>query len=749
VFQAKPAEVLEKLTATAAKTMQVQRVGFWRLDAGGSRLTSANNYDAHLNRHESGIELAHEQYPAYFSAILNNCMVVADDARKHPMTREFSASYLEPLGIGAMLDVPVKLFGRTLGVLCFEHVGGPRRWREDERFFALSMANLIAAAYEHDERRQAEISLRLAATAFETSEGIIITAPDTTILRVNRAACAITGYEADELVGAKTNIFKSGRQNREFYRSMWDRLLKDGRWEGELWNRRRSGEIFPQWISINAVRDQAGAITNYVSTFLDISERKLAEEEIARLAHFDTLTGLPNRRLILDRLNHAFLTCQRQHRHGVLMFVDLDHFKHLNDALGHSAGDHLLAQVGERLRQLMRQTDSVGRLGGDEFLVLLSTFTESSAAAVHEAEQVAAKILNGLGRPFELEGQLYHLGASIGVAIFPDGCLEASDALKQADTAMYRAKESSRNTVRFFEASMQAAAEKRLELERALRAALSDGELSLHFQPQVAADGQLAAAEVLTRWYRPGHGWIPPAVFIPIAEESGLITVLGGWVLNRACQAIHRMEQEGRACDVAVNVSPRQFRQADFVDQVRSALTAGRAAPHHLVLELTENAVLDDLDEAAGKMTALRELGVRFSIDDFGTGYSSLAYLRRLPVSEIKIDRSFVADVITDPGDAAIVDAILAMAQRLGLKAVAEGVETAEQVRFLDERGCRYFQGYYYGAALPWDDFLELELVRTHHRPADLAAIREGSPRGVPALAELVPQLSESGGSSR
>jgi EAL domain-containing protein (putative c-di-GMP-specific phosphodiesterase class I) len=238
-------------------------------------------------------------------------------------------------------------------------------------------------------------------------------------------------------------------------------------------------------------------------------------------------------------------------------------------------------------------------------------------------------------------------------------------------------------------------------------------------------------------------------VFIPIAEESGLITVLGGWVLNRACQAIHRMEQEGRACDVAVNVSPRQFRQADFVDQVRSALTAGRAAPHHLVLELTENAVLDDLDEAAGKMTALRELGVRFSIDDFGTGYSSLAYLRRLPVSEIKIDRSFVADVITDPGDAAIVDAILAMAQRLGLKAVAEGVETAEQVRFLDERGCRYFEGYYYGAALPWDDFLELELVRTHHRPADLAAIREGSPRGVPALAELVPQLSESGGSSR
>ena len=350
-----------------------------------------------------------------------------------------------------------------------------------------------------------------------------------------------------------------------------------------------------------------------------------------------------------------------------------------------------------------------------------------------EAKQVTEKILGEIRRPFELEGQLYHLGASIGVAIFPEGCRDDSDVLKQADTAMYRAKEGSRNTIRFFESSMQAAAEKRLELEQALRTALGADHLCIYLQPQVDADGRLAAAEVLTRWYRPGHGWISPGIFIPIAEESGLITVLGSWVLARTCRAIHQMEVEGCGCDVAVNVSPRQFRQADFVDQVRLALNESGAPPGRLLLELTENAVIDDLVDAVAKMTALREMGVRFSIDDFGTGYSSLAYLRQLPVSEIKIDRSFVADVIADPGDAAIVDAILAMAQRLGLKAVAEGVETEEQMRFLDERGCRFFQGYYFSAAVPWEDFLQLEVVRNHRQlaghpgPASLLRPREAA----------------------
>jgi diguanylate cyclase (GGDEF)-like protein/PAS domain S-box-containing protein len=706
LFQAPLDRVLSKLTEMAAATMGVQRVGFWRLSEDGEALTSVDCFDTATGEHGNGTELQRSLYPSYFSALHGKQMVVAENARAHAETKEFTRSYLEPLGIGAMLDVPVRLFGNLIGVLCFEHVGPPRHWQDDERFFALSMANLVAAAHEHDERRRAEAALQLAVTAFETSEGIMITDAHSNILRANQAACVITGYDADALVGSNTRMLHSDRHEPEFYEAMWKELLEEGHWEGETWARRRDGTVYPQWISTNVVRDHGGAISHYVSTFIDISERKQAEQEIAHLAYFDSLTGLPNRRLVMDRLQQAFLTAQRAKRNGILMFVDLDHFKHLNDALGHSAGDELLIEAAGRLCSLGRQTDSIGRWGGDEFLVLMDSLCESVEAAVMEAQLVADKILAELSRPFVVAGQVYQLGASIGVAVFPDGCADAIDVLKQADTAMYRAKAHSRNAVRFFEAEMQHIAERRLDIEQSLREALRREELQIFLQPQISPDGHRHAAEVLTRWNRQGHGWIDPEVFIPVAEESGLICELGDWVLGKACRVIHDLERSGMGCDIAVNVSPRQFRQPDFVNKVWHALRIHDAPSSRLVLELTEGAVIDDLNEAIAKMSELGQLGVRFSIDDFGTGYCSLTYLRRLPVSEIKIDRSFVHDIASDPNDAAIVDAIIAMAGRLDVKVVAEGVESAEQQQFLEARGCQYFQGFYYSRPLAWPEFL-------------------------------------------
>jgi diguanylate cyclase (GGDEF)-like protein len=389
------------------------------------------------------------------------------------------------------------------------------------------------------------------------------------------------------------------------------------------------------------------------------------------------------------------------------MFVDLDHFKHLNDALGHLVGDMLLKQVAERMRALVRGNDTIGRLGGDEFVVLLESLSAEASTAANEARRIAEKLVAALNRPFILGEYEHHISVSLGVALFPDQSVTAEEILKQADTAMYRSKANGRNTLRFFEPAMQAAAEMRLAMEKALRHALAEGEFALYLQPEVGPEGHITSAEALLRWARPGLAPLPPGAFIAVAEESGLIIPLGEWVLTSACQVIRETARAGRPHKLSVNVSLREFRNAEFVSRVKAVLERTGADPSFLTLELTESAVIKDFDDATRKMAALGECGIRFAIDDFGTGHSSLAYLRRLPVSEIKIDGSFIAEVIADPNDAAIVDAILAMGDRLGLKVVAEGVESAEQMRFLKERGCRYFQGYLYGPPLPVDKYFE------------------------------------------
>ena len=453
--------------------------------------------------------------------------------------------------------------------------------------------------------------------------------------------------------------------------------------------------------------DEAGRPRRAAGTCVDITERKVNEASIHRLAYFDPLTDLPNRRLFLDRLANAQAAAQRGGYHGAVLFVDLAHFKHINDARGHEAGDHLLQEVAARLLPMLRAADTLARFGGDEFVILLVNLTRSQAEAPAFAHTVAEKVRQALAQPFRLPEGEFVLGASIGVSLFSGTEISVHDVLREADTALYRAKASGRNCVRFFEASMQVAVEERFDLEVELRHALGRQQLQLFLQSQVDAQGHTVGAEALLRWQHPSKGLISPAAFIPLAEETGLIVPIGHWVLHEACRLLARLVAGGRTMRMSVNVSPRQFHQSDFVAGVRGVLGVTGVEPANLVLEITEGVVIDDIQGTILKMNELKALGVQISIDDFGTGYSSLAYLKRLPIDELKIDRSFVRDAPVDSNDGALVEAILAVSRHLGLAVVAEGVETLEQLNYLKARGCTSFQGHFFGMPTPAETFVE------------------------------------------
>jgi diguanylate cyclase (GGDEF)-like protein len=484
---------------------------------------------------------------------------------------------------------------------------------------------------------------------------------------------------------------------------MWQTLRRDGYWQGEIWNRRKNGEIYPEWLTITAVKNESGAITHHVAAFSDITQRKAAEEEIKHLAFYDPLTRLPNRRLLLDRLHQALAAGARSRRYGALLFIDLDNFKNLNDTLGHDMGDRLLQQVSLRLEECVREEDTVARLGGDEFVVMLEDLSEQTEEAATQAEAVGEKIIASLNRTYPLGEQAHHSTPSIGVTLFLGREAAIDDLLKRADLAMYRAKAAGRNTLRFFDPEMQAAVTAHSALETDLREALRSDQFVLHYQPQVDDTGRMIGAEALVRWQHPQRGLVAPDEFIPLAEETGLILPLGDWVLRTACThlAAWSTHLETAGLVLAVNVSARQFRQNDFVAQVLGALAAAGADPQRLELELTESLLLDDVENTIAKMNALKAEGVSFSLDDFGTGYSSLAYLKRLPLNQLKIDRSFVRDITTDSNDAVIARTIVALGQSLGLTVIAEGVETEAQREFLVANNCHAFQGYLFGRPEP------------------------------------------------
>jgi diguanylate cyclase (GGDEF)-like protein/PAS domain S-box-containing protein len=557
-------------------------------------------------------------------------------------------------------------------------------------------------------RKRAEAEQRIAEIAFESQEGMYVSDAQWAILRVNRAFSRITGYSAEEAVGQLPgDLLGSGQQDANFYAAMTSSLVQHGSWQGEVIDKRKNGDIFPAWMILTAVKSGDGTLTHYVASITDFTERKAAELEIKNLAFFDPLTNLPNRRLLLDRLDQTLTACARHARNGALLFIDLDNFKSLNDTRGHDIGDLLLQQVAHRLVACVREGDTVARLGGDEFVVMLPDLSENAQEAAFQAETVGEKILAALNQDYELAGQGHTSTPSIGVTLFADQQQTMEELLKRADLAMYQAKAAGRNTLRFFDPAMQTAVTARATMEAGLREAVLKQQFLLHYQAQVRGSGDVMGAEVLVRWLHPERGMVSPAEFIPLAEETGVIFALGSWVLETACQQLVQWaaRPEMAHLSVSVNVSVRQFNHRDFVAQVLSVLERTGANPQRLKLELTESLLASNVDDIVAKMIALKARGVSFSLDDFGTGYSSLSYLKRLPLDQLKIDQSFVRDILVDPNDAAIAKMVIALADSLGLAVVAEGVETEAQCAYLASQGCNAYQGYYLSRPLPVKEF--------------------------------------------
>lgn len=564
----------------------------------------------------------------------------------------------------------------------------------------------ISTVEDIDERRRAQEHLLLWSKVLaDSAEGIMITDAEQKIITVNAAFTQISGYPAAAVIGKTPRVLQSGRQDADFYRTLWATLLEKGRWQGEIWNRRQNGAIYPVWLSISAVRNEAGATTHYIALLSDISERKTADERILRLAHYDALTELPNRTLLQDRVQQALANALRHGTRLALLFFDLDRFKDVNDTLGHDIGDQLLQMVAQRLREIMRESDTVARMGGDEFIIVLGELQQASDSA-----RVAQKIINVIAEPFWIKGQELHITPSIGISVYPDDGHDLRDLIKNADVAMYHAKKAGRNAYQFFTPDMNARAYEVLALENSLRRALERNEFLLHYQPQIdTATGSIIGAEALVRWQHPEGGLVPPDKFIPVAEERGLVAALDEWVLSAACQQNRQWQDAGLPpIPVAVNLSVLQFQRTGFVEQVAEVLAQTGLAADFLDIELTESLLMRDIEAALLLMQRLKALGVHLSIDDFGTGYSSLNYLKRLSLDRLKVDASFVRAITADPDAAAITEAIINLGHHLHLKVIAEGVETVEQLELLQRQGCYEMQGYFFSRPLPAAQFAEL-----------------------------------------
>lgn len=562
------------------------------------------------------------------------------------------------------------------------------------------------------ERKLIEAEARIAAVAFACQNGMIITDAQGVIQKVNPAFVRLTGYSMEEVIGNTPAMLHSGRQGLLFYQQMWGELQKNGYWQGEIWNKRKNGQIYAENLTISAIKSDGNSVTHFVGSFTDITENKEAEAEIHRLAYYDSLTNLPNRRLLQDRLKHALAATVRSGLHGAMFFIDLDHFKALNDSRGHDVGDLLLVDVAQRLRETIRENDTVSRQGGDEFVVLMEDLGKTANEAAVLAEYLGEKLRAELAAPFNLNGFEYHCKISIGVSLFTVNDT-VENLFKHADIALYKAKSEGRDSLRFFDPAMQVAIDQRSVLEVALRKAIGLSQLRLYYQPQVDAKHHVVGVEALLRWEHPLFGLLPPDEFITLAEDTGLILPIGRWVIETACAQIKEWQNDALTSElkVSVNVSARQFSQPDFVEHVQRVLTESGINPARLMLELTESMLLENMQGVIDKMQALKSVGVCFSIDDFGTGYSSLAYLAKLPLDQLKIDKSFVRNLPGSKNDESIARSIIRLGLGLNMSVIAEGVETVSQCEFLAAHGCNEYQGFLFSRPLPMTE-LEAYLKR-------------------------------------
>lgn len=576
-----------------------------------------------------------------------------------------------------------------------------------------------------NELLQSNEALRIASIAFHAHEAIMITNIYVEIIRVNEAFVRTTGFTERDVLGKNPRVLSSGKHDTIFYKNIWNSILSTGKWSGEVWNRRKNGEIYPEWKTISAVRNEEGIITHYVANFSDITDFKSAKQKIEKLAFYDPLTNLPNRRLLYERLSHELSVAKKHQRIGALLFIDLDRFKNINDSLGHSVGDCLLITVAQRLQAMLNDDATAVRLGGDEFIVLIVATDKTASEVSNYAQTVVEKIIDSIASPYLIAEHELYISPSIGITLYTgdDDC--ADIILKRGDTAMYHAKDAGRNTYCFYQYHMQEQADARLTMEKNLRKAIEKNELSIHYQPQLSLTGDIVGAEALIRWCHFTHGMISPIEFIPIAEETGLIMEIGYWIIDSVCQQINEWDVQGIVVPhIAVNISANQFHQADFVSVVIRSIENSQIKPNRILLEITESVFLKNIEDAISKMNTLRLYGFSFSIDDFGTGYSSLSYLKRLPFDQLKIDQSFTKDLINDLKGAAIVQAIIVMAKGLNLNLIVEGVETEQQLNRLSEYGCYFFQGYYFSKPLAPEQFAHYFLSRdainrvsTHQNP--------------------------------
>jgi len=593
----------------------------------------------------------------------------------------------------------------------FRDGNGALRWVRDELRVLYDPhrrpAEIVGSWSDITFQRHSEERLRLDAAALaSTRDGVVITALDGSIQAVNPAFAEITGYTEAEVLGKNPRILATGRDEGALYDALWESVLQHGSWQGEIWGRRKSGEPFPQFLTVSTVRDRHGRPAHYVGVSTDLTRIKKSEAQLDHLAHHDPLTGLPNRLLLQSNLHHAIERAQRHALGAGLLVINVDQFKTINESLGHTLGDELLRAVAHRLDECLRGEDMLARLGGDEFALVLEALGDPV-----QAETVARTLLDALDAPFGLsDGHETYVRASIGIALYPGDGAGAADLLRQADTAMHRAKERGGHQIAFYTSALNVRAIARLELETALRGALDRGEFALHYQPKVElASGRMIGAEALLRWNHPMQGLVPPLAFIPVAERSGLIVPIGAWVIDEACRQIRAWHAAGfHDIKVAVNVSARQFASGSLETVVAAALERHAVAPEQLEVELTESMLMEAPELAIERLAALKRIGIKLSLDDFGTGYSSLAYLSRFPVDHLKIDRSFVECIASEPNAASISTSIIALAHRMGLRVIAEGVETEAQLAYLTRHGCDEMQGYYFSKPLPAEQFTDL-----------------------------------------